>query len=128
MRCRAPCQLGFMVLPSSTFCFLLQSDHSHPFFLACVAGVQRGGRGEVKFEREVRSLGSGRDSSQIPTIALPALLALPALEFNFPLSPLCTPATQATFILFTVMLCENVSFSCLTFYFSGKNRLRLPRI
>ena len=37
--------------------------------LACVAGVQRGGRGEVKFEREVRgelerearSLGSGWD-------------------------------------------------------------------
>ena len=29
--------------------------------LACVAGVQRGGRGEVECEREARSLGSRRD-------------------------------------------------------------------
>ena len=48
-----------------------------------MVGVQRGGRGKVKFEREARSLGSGRE--QIPTIAL---------EFYFPLPPLCTSATQ----------------------------------
>ena len=37
--------------------------------LACVAGVQRGGRGEVECEREARSLG--------PTIALRARIQLP---------------------------------------------------
>ena len=49
--------------------------------LACVAGVQRGGRGEVESEREARSLGAQRSRF--------------ALALNFPLPPLCTPTTQA---------------------------------
>ena len=76
------------------------------FFLvlvACVAGVQRGGRGEVECEREARP---------DPTIALRARIQLPPyLPFVgrprapsyrasrshsiSPLPPLCKPATQA---------------------------------
>ena len=53
------------------------------FKIACVAGVQRGGRGKVECEREARreregrSLGSHRDPYEIPTIALRARIQLP---------------------------------------------------
>ena len=48
--------------------------------LACVAAVQRGGKGEVEFEREARSLGSRRERDpyqipvpyEMPTVALRA--------------------------------------------------------
>ena len=43
--------------------------------LACVAGVQRGGMGEVKFEREVRG---ERETRSSPTIALRTFLAVRA--------------------------------------------------
>ena len=56
--------------------------------LACVAGVQRGGRGEVECEREARSLGTRGQRSRF------VLLSRFALAFNFPLPPLCTPATK----------------------------------
>ena len=47
--------------------------------VACVAGVQRGGRGKVECEREARSLGDRASRSHSTS----------------PLPPLCTPATQA---------------------------------
>ena len=47
--------------------------------LACVAGVQRGGRGKVKFERDVRREREAIwEIWEIPTIALRTLLALRA--------------------------------------------------
>ena len=51
-------------------------------FIACVAGVQRGGRGEVECEREARSLGARNDRAS-------------RSHSTSPLPPLCTPATQA---------------------------------
>ena len=48
--------------------------------LACVAGVQRGGRGEVECERKARRAPNDRASRSHSTTPLP---------------PLCTPATQA---------------------------------
>ena len=72
--------------------------HGVSWRLACVAGVQRGGRGEVECEREARSLDARLDA-WFPTSAQRSRFALSsrfALAFNFPLPPLCTPATQAT--------------------------------
>ena len=71
-------------------------------FVACVAGVQRGRRGEVECEREARrereaqSLGARRlVPYERPTISLRALVALRARIQLPPPSPFCTPATQA---------------------------------
>ena len=61
--------------------------------IACVAGVQRGGRRKVECEREARSLGARRER---PTIPLRARIQLSRSHSTFPLPPLCTPATQAT--------------------------------
>ena len=38
---------------------ILIGHYTH--YVACVAGVQRGGRGEVECEREARSLGARRE-------------------------------------------------------------------
>ena len=51
-----------------------------------MAGVQRGGRGEVKFEREARSDPNDRASRSPRTLHS---------NLTSPLPPLCTPATQA---------------------------------
>ena len=45
--------------------------------LACVAGVQRGERGEVECEHEARLLGARREPHEHPMIALRALIQLP---------------------------------------------------
>ena len=57
-------------------------------FLACVAGVQRGGRGEVECEREARSLGARREQAPNDRAS--------RSHSTSPLPPLCTPATQAS--------------------------------
>ena len=49
--------------------------------LACVAGVQRGGRGEVECEREARSLGARRAPNERATSAQRSRFTL---AFNFP--------------------------------------------
>ena len=59
-----------------------------------MAGVQRGGRGEVECEREARrerearSLGARRERAPIDRAS--------RSHSTSPLPPLCTPATQAT--------------------------------
>ena len=73
-----------------------------------MAGVQRGGRGKVKFEREARSLGSGRE--QIPTIAL---------EFYFPFPPLCTSATQGNNGVVGLTSFQNKEMTGLSFFTSA---------
>ena len=107
-----------VMIPFHRICTSRESE-AFRILLACVTGVQRGGRGEVAFEREARSLGSRRESTdEIPTIALRAPVAL--LEFNFPLPPLCTPTTQASFLYacknqyYATPVLPHVSFSSLT--------------
>ena len=56
--------------------------------VACVAGVQRGGRGEVECEREARSLGARRERAPNDRAS--------RSHSTSPLPPLCTPATQAS--------------------------------
>ena len=56
------------------------NSHRDTMFIASLAGVQRGGRGEVKFERRTRSLGSG-GRSQIPTLSSFALEFPPSFPF-----------------------------------------------
>ena len=65
----------------------IQNDVLVDGSLACVAGEQRGGRGEVECEREARSLGARRERAPNDRAS--------RSHSTFPLSPLCTPATQA---------------------------------
>ena len=65
--------------------------------LACVADVQRGGRGEVECEREARSLGAGRERAPNDRAS--------RSHSTSPLPPLCTPATQATLPLKKYLSC-----------------------
>ena len=55
-------------------------------YLACVAGVQRGGRGEVKFE--ARSLGSGKRSLPDPNDCASRSSRISGLNITSPSLPL----------------------------------------
>ena len=74
-----------------------RSQSNAKFSLACVAGVQRGGKGEVECEREARSLGA-RTSAQRSRFALAFNSRRASRSHSTsPLTPICTPATQAKF-------------------------------
>ena len=80
-------------------------------YIACVAGVQRGGWGEVECEREARSLGARVHLVDVKNEENNSVMAgVPYRAPNdrasrsrrasrshstSPLPPLCTPATQA---------------------------------
>ena len=73
------------------------------FNLACVASVQSGGKGEVKFEREVPArsarsaiVGIWEGTEQFPS-QIPAIAGASRSNLTSPFPPLCTPATQAIF-------------------------------
>ena len=77
-----------------------RESHSN-IYIACVAGVQRGGRGKAKCEESAkRDRWDPRSQRSRFTLSshLRSQRSRFALEFNFPLPPLfliCTPATQA---------------------------------